>query len=87
MKILDEKIMQNLSFPDFDIEKIEFIFKEKKMKLFVEGTWLDIDEGYQLGKGILYFNDWANFTISRFDPGTEKWSPLNESAIEPLEFF
>ena len=68
-------------------EKIEFAFKEKKLNIFVEGAWLDIDGGYQLGRGILYFNDWVNLIISRFDPGTEKWSPLNESAIEPLEFF
>ena len=85
MKILDGKTMQNLSFPDFDVEKIEFAFKEKKLNIFVEGAWLDIDGGYQLGRGILYFNDWVNLIISRFDPGTEKWSHLKESAIEPLK--
>ena len=84
MKILDEKKMQNLSFPDFDVEKIEFVPEEKKLKICVEGAWLDIDEGSQLGRGILYFSDWENLSISRFDPQAEKWSYLNEPAIEPL---
>lgn len=85
MKILDEKIMQNLSFPDFGIEKIEFAPKGKKIKIFVEGAWLDLDGGSQLGRGVLYFDDWENLSISRFDLHTEKWSHLNESAIEPLK--
>lgn len=85
MKILDEKAMQNLSFPDFDVEKIEFVPKEKKVKIFVEGAWLDIDGGFQLGRGILYFSDWENLSISRFDPHTEKWTYLNELAAEPLK--
>ena len=85
MKILDEKIMKNLSFPDFDIEKIELSFKEKQITIFVDGAWLDIDGGSQLGKGVLYFNDWENLSISRFNPHTEKWSDANESAIEPLK--
>lgn len=85
MKILDEKIMQNLSFPDFEIEKIEYSFKEKKIKNFIEGAWLNINGGFQLGRGVLYFNDWENFSMNRFDPYTENWSYLNESTIELLK--
>lgn len=50
----------------------------------MEGGWLDEDDGSLLGKGVLYFNDWENLSINRFDPHTEKWSHLNELAIEPL---
>jgi hypothetical protein len=46
---------------------------------------LDIDEGSQLGRGILFFNDWENLSISRFDLHTEKWSHPNESEIESLK--
>lgn len=85
MKILDEKTMKTLSFSDFDVEKIEFFPKEKELKIFVEGAWLDIDRDAPLGKGILYFEDWVHFSISKFDPYTEKWSDVNEIAVEPLK--
>ena len=77
--------MHHLFFPDFDIERIEVTPERKKIKIFVEGGWLDIDGGIQLGKGVLYFDDWENFSISSFDPYTEQWSYLNELAIEPLK--
>lgn len=35
MKLLDKKTMGNLSFTDFDIEKIEFSFEEKKVKFLL----------------------------------------------------
>ncbi|NGX46713.1 MAG: hypothetical protein K1000chlam3_00074 [Chlamydiae bacterium] len=85
MKILDEKVMKNLSFPDFDVEKIEFFPKDKKLKIYIEGAWLDVDGGSQLGRGILYFNDWENFLVSRFDPDTEQWLLINVFDIEPLK--
>ncbi|MBS0607618.1 MAG: hypothetical protein JSR57_11765, partial [Verrucomicrobia bacterium] len=59
--------------------------ENKKMKVFVEGAWLEINGGAQLGKGILYFNDWESFLISRFDPQTEKWSEVSEYEFEPLK--
>lgn len=85
MIVLDEKMMKNLSFPDFDVEKMEFSFEEKKMKIFIEGGWLNIGRGSLLGEGVLYFEDWENLIISRFDPFTEKWSDVNKPAIEPLK--
>ncbi|MGL4348416.1 MAG: hypothetical protein ACRCSV_03035 [Chlamydiales bacterium] len=42
-------------------------------------------EGVELGKGILYFNNWENFSINRFDPYKEEWVHLNESIIELLK--
>ena len=85
MKILDEKTMKNLSFPDFDVEKIEFSPEGNELKIFVEGACLDINGGSLLGKGILYFKDWENLSMSWFDPNTEKWLDVNEAAIEPLK--
>lgn len=55
------------------------------MKIFIDGAWLDIDGGIQLGKGVLYFNDWDNFSINRFDPYTEKWVNMNRSELEFLK--
>lgn len=85
MKILDETTMKNLSFPDFEVEKIEFSSEEKKLKIYIEGAWLDLNGGCQLGRGILYFNDWEDFSINRFDPQTEKWSHINASDVDPLK--
>ncbi len=85
MKILDENMMKNLSFPDFDVEKIEFSPKEKKLKIFVEGAWLDINGGFELGKGVLCFSNWEDLSISRFDPCAEKWSNISEVKVEPLK--
>ena len=85
MIVFSEKEMQNLSFPDFDIEAIEFLPKDKKLMISVEGAWLDIDGGYQLGKGTLYFNDWENLVVSNYDPDTEQWLIINNPSIDPLK--
>lgn len=81
---LDEKMMKNLSFPDCEIEKFEFFPKEKILKIFLDGAWLDIDDGCQLGKGFVSFDEWENLLISRFSPKTEKWSPVDELTAEFL---
>lgn len=78
MKILNENMMKNLSFPDFEVEKMEFSPQKKILKIFVEGAWLDVDGGTKLGKGILFFNEWKSLTIYRFDPSTEKWSSADD---------
>jgi len=85
MKFLDKRAMKYLSFPDFDVENMELSTKEKTLKVFIAGAWLDIDEGSQLGRGILYFSDWEKITISRFDPQTEEWLTISEVNTEPLK--
>ncbi len=86
MKILDENIIKNLSFPDFDIEKIAFFPEKKILKIFIEGAWLEVDGGSLLGKGVLCFYDWADFSISRFDPYIKNWSKVEElTNVEPLK--
>ena len=84
MKSLDENMMKNLSFPDFNVEKIEFFPEQKSLKIFVEGAWLDIDGGHPLGKGVLCFNEWEQLSISRFNPDTEKWSKTSALITEQL---
>lgn len=71
MKILNEKMVKNLSFPDFEVEKI--------LKIFVKGAWLEMDGGIQLGKGILFFKNWKSLSINRFNPTSEKWSPMEKA--------
>ena len=84
MKNLDKTMMKNLSFPDFEIEKMEFSSQRKILKLFVEGAWLEANGGTKLGKGVLFFNDWVSISISKFDPSIEKWVSVEESTPEML---
>ena len=51
MRNLDEIMMKNLSFPDFSVEKMEFLPEQKTLKIFVECAWLAVDGGTVLGKG------------------------------------
>ena len=85
MRILDKNMMKKLSFPDFDVEKMEFLPQKKMLKIFIDGAWLDIEEGMQLGKGVLFFSDWENLSIRRFDSTIEKWFTVEELRIECLE--
>jgi hypothetical protein len=84
MRSLNEDMMKNLSFPDFEVEKMEFFPQEKTLKIFVEGAWLDLDGGSKLGKGALFFKEWDSLSINRFDPATEKWSLVEGIPVEPL---
>lgn len=75
-KGLDEINIRNLSFPDFDVEKMEFSPKEKTLKIFIEGAWLEENGGEMLGKGVLFFNNWESLSINRFDSDTRTWTQI-----------
>lgn len=77
--------MKYLSFPDFGVEKVEFIPKEKKLIIVIEGAYLDQNDGQILGKGMLYFNDWEEISFRKYDCHTDTWSVVNESDFEPLQ--
>ncbi|MES2344535.1 MAG: hypothetical protein V4494_01160 [Chlamydiota bacterium] len=85
MKKINKKMMKNLSFPDFEVEKMEFSSQEKTLRIFVEGAWLDIDGGSKLGKGVLLFTGWETLSITKFNSNTQKWSPLEEFSAQPLK--
>ena len=85
MKTFNQETIRSFSFPDFEIEKIQFSFDKREIKIFIEGAWLNMGQGVQLGKGILYFNNWEKFLINRFDPYKEQWIHLNKSVIESLQ--
>src|SRR5882757_2502051 len=85
MKILNENMMTHLSFPDFDVEKIDFSQQNKTLKIFVDGAWLDLKGGQELGNGILFFDDWKNLTIRAFDSTLEKWTNIDIEKIDPLK--
>lgn len=84
MKILDEKLMKNLSFPDFDVEKMEFNPEKKTLKVFVTGARLEIDGGLLLDNGFLFFWEWGNLSIIRYDHVIDKCFELEFSNAEEL---
>lgn len=85
MKTLNKNQMKYLSFPDFGVEKVEFIPKEKKLIIVVEGAYLDENEGQLLGKGTLFFNEWEDISFRKYDFNADTWSVVNESDFEPLK--
>jgi hypothetical protein len=85
MKIFDKEAMKRLSFPDSDVEKVQFSRNQKSLKIFMKSGWLETDNGHQLGKGVLCFTDWKKLTISEFNPSTEKWSELDQSSLDFLK--
>lgn len=78
---LKKEDMKHLSFPNFQVEKIEFHPKEKKLKVFVDGAWLDTNGRHQLGKGVLFFENWDDLSVDTFDSTGKRF----ESSIEYLE--
>ncbi|MGL5263763.1 MAG: hypothetical protein ACRDAI_04195 [Candidatus Rhabdochlamydia sp.] len=84
MKNLNKNMMKNLSFPDFEVKKMEFFPQEKILKIFVEGAWLEMNGGTKLGPGILFFKEWKSLSINRFNPTSEQWFPIPEIPAESL---
>lgn len=74
--------MAHLSFPDFDVQKIDFSQKDKILKIYVEGAWLDFEGVGELGKGVLFFTDWKNLSFRTFE--SEKWTDIDIENFEPL---
>lgn len=72
--------IKNLSFPDFDIEKIEFSQEEKTLKIFIEGAWLEENGGELLGRGILFFHNWESISIHRFNSDTRTWTLIDNTS-------
>jgi hypothetical protein len=84
MQFFDNEAMRNLSFPDINVEKMQFSSTGKNLAIFISGGWLDTNGGQQLGRGVLHFKNWEKLTIRRYYSDTEKWAQLDESTIEPF---
>lgn len=85
---LDEMEMRNLSFPNFEVEKIEFSLEQKTLKFFMEDVGLKENDEINLGKCVLFFSDWESLTITRFNPVTETWMlvPVENADSEYLKY-
>ena len=83
MKILGGEVIRSLSFPDMQVREIEFVPEETILNVVVEGAWLEIDDGIELGLGTLVFTGWDAVSVNRFDAKTEQWEKMDFA--EPLK--
>lgn len=81
--ILNEEMIYNLTFPDYTVEKFEFSLKTLQLKIFIDGAFLDLPTNKQsLGRGFLYFYEWSNLSIKRFNSNSNAWINID---MEPLK--
>lgn len=85
MRFLAADELKNLSFPDFDVEKMEFSDQKKELMVLVEGAWLDCDRGGKLRNGVLHLRDWKKVVVKSFDPSSKKWTPVNNFLLALLK--
>lgn len=85
MRVFNDDQMKHLSFPDAKVEEMEFLPDEKRLKIVVDGAFLDLEDGIRLEKGTLFFKNWETITIRKFDSDQETWSDLNLRQVETLE--
>ncbi len=84
MQIFDADVLKEISFPDVRVEKMEFLPNEKMLKVSINRASLDIGEGTLLGKGVLFFYNWENISIRKYDTPTKEWSDLDPYRAETL---
>lgn len=81
---LNADMMTFLSFPDFEVIKMDFKPCDKALNIYMEGAWLDLNGGEKLGKGVLLFENWISLTIQTFDSTLEKLTTVDLEKFEPL---
>lgn len=87
MRKFNQESIADLTFEDFDVEKMEFFREKKVLRIFVQGAWMSPDEHgiNTLGKGILFFSDWESITITIYDVCTNTLSVLEGPNVPSLE--
>ncbi len=83
-KTFNEKTINKLSFPDFNIETMEFLPAQKKVLIKIEGALSD-DEENILGRGFLLFHSWKDISIRSFNYELNEWIDLNQSSADNLK--
>jgi hypothetical protein len=71
--MINEKLISNLSFPDYRVKNFQFLPEKKELKIDVDGAWLDIKSGIPLGPGFVFFRNWNSLFIRALDGKTDSW--------------
>lgn len=85
MRILNDKTMKYLSFPDMSVNEMVFDPIKTELTIFVEGAFLDTNDGGILGPGVVKFNDWSDIQIRRFNYKSKEWKLLKLNDIGYLQ--
>jgi len=86
MEKIKKSLLPYLSFHDYPIESIELLYKEKRLKFFIDGAYLDINNGIFLGKGTLTFANWESISMKKYDFRIKKWIQINVAEnMDPLD--
>jgi hypothetical protein len=85
MKFLDSNMMKYLSFPDYEVEEMQIDFQNKKLRISLDGGYLDVSNGGRLGCGILFLHNWDSVSVMKFDLSDKNGKNLDEGEIEPLK--
>lgn len=76
-----------LTFPDFPILDFSLEDGARRLRIEMEGAWLDLDGGREIGRGKLIIEGWSDMSVSRFDHDAwvEIADPLEESLKDICE--
>ena len=87
MKI-QKDLLNKLSFPDFVVQKMTFFESKKRIDIYIDGAYLDINEGKLFGSGHLFFYDYKKIESKLYD--NDKWivlMPKNYDSLKSIEEF
>ncbi len=76
--------MKDLSFPDFDVEKMDLSTEHKSLTIVVDGAWLAAEKGIELGRGSMHFDKWQNLSVNKFIYALNNWVKVSDLNIESL---
>jgi hypothetical protein len=68
---LNQNMFNKISFPDYEILKMEVNLENKIIKIEIEGAFLDISEGLFLKRGLIIFNDFNRLEMKYYDDNLE----------------
>jgi len=86
MKKIQRFLLPYLSFTDFNVINLNLSLKNKKLTIFIDGAYLNINNGIYFEKGLLRFTNWESISIRKYDYHFKTWIHLNEiENVESLE--
>ncbi|NGX30332.1 MAG: hypothetical protein K940chlam4_01178 [Candidatus Anoxychlamydiales bacterium] len=82
MKI-QKALLKKLSFPDFIVQKMTFFELKKRIEIYLNGAYLDINDGKLFASGNLFFYDYQKIEAKLYD--NDKWIDLNPQNYDSLK--
>lgn len=84
MSFLNSKELDALSFPDCIVQKMSIDFENKRLEINTDSAWIDLDDGYVIGKCIVVVREWENIIIRRYQSSSKEWEQLDANNWDKL---